>query len=335
MPFSETSSYCQSLGGTQVFISLSYEFTFMKTFTQGLFAQPWLSITRDPTDNKWYNPDGTTPFISWWSTGEPSLNGDCATFKSTDPQGMKATPCWSIQPAMCKQMPAICPDPKKIYGGQYTRSGNITSPGYPVQYYNNLDCLYTITSPNKTYITLTFNPYLVEGYVDYVLIYDGPDTTYPSLGSTSSALKLEYESTNNSVTLKFHTDRSITNKGWLLKWNAKSNTPPVIQSGNGGNFTSPNYPNDYDSYTEQMFYLTVADGFQVNVTIDDFLTENRFDVLEVYDNYTIPGVNMIANLTGDSIAPWNWLSQSSHVTMRFRTDGSVQKRGFHGYWTIQ
>lgn len=43
-----------------------------------------------------------------------------------------------------------------------------------------------------------------------------------------------------------------------------------------------------------MYYFSVADGFQVNVTIDDFLTENRFDVLEVYDNYTIPGVNMIA-----------------------------------------
>nr|pir hypothetical protein R02D5.2 - Caenorhabditis elegans [Caenorhabditis elegans] len=151
----------------------------------------------------------------------------------------------------------------------------------------------------------------------------------------TSSSKLTFESTSNSVSLVFHTDKTVTKKGWLLNWNAKAYTPNVNQSGNGGNFTSPNYPNDYDSYTEQMYYFSVADGFQVNVTIDDFLTENRFDVLEVYDNYTIPGVNMIANLTGDSIAPWNWLSQSSHVTMRFRTDGTNQKRGFHGYWTIQ
>lgn len=145
MTFAEADGYCQSLGGSQAFMMNSYEFTFMKSYTQGMFAQPWLGVTRNLTNNKWYNNDGTTPYSSWWIAGEPSLNGDCVSFKSTDKQGIRATQCWSIQPVICKQMPALCPDPNKKYGGLHTRTGNITSPGYPVQYYNNLDCFYSIT----------------------------------------------------------------------------------------------------------------------------------------------------------------------------------------------
>lgn len=110
------------------------------------------------------------------------MNGDCATFKGAGASGLKATQCYSIQPALCRQMPALCPS-QTSYGGQYTGSGTITSPGYPNQYYNNLDCVYTILSPNNTYITMQFSPYMVEEYFDWIDLFDGPNTTYPFLGT--------------------------------------------------------------------------------------------------------------------------------------------------------
>ncbi|CAL2045975.1 unnamed protein product [Caenorhabditis brenneri] len=335
MTYPETASYCQSLGASQMFISVSKELTFLNYFTVGLFAQPWLAITRNVTSNKWYNSDGTTPFSTWWSTGEPGLNGDCATFKSVDPQGMKATPCYSIQPAMCKQMPALCPTTTS-YGGLYTRSGTIKSPGYPDQYYNNLDCWYSITAPNNTYITLEFNPYLVEKTFDYCMIYDGANGTGTYLGKTDEYTnpRYEFESSSNHVSFKFHTDRTITSNGWLLTWNAKVYSAPVIQNGTSGNFTSPNYPNNYDPYTEQLYHINAPDGFHVNVTIDDFLTEAKYDVLEVYNTSSVIANNLVANLSGNSTAPWSWVSPSNVVTMRFKTDGSVQKRGFDVLWYI-
>ncbi|CAI2353403.1 unnamed protein product [Caenorhabditis sp. 36 PRJEB53466] len=335
MTYYEAINYCQSIGGAQVFISTDRERTYLIDFTSSSFAQPWLGITRNTTTNKWYNSDGTTPLIAYWLTGEPSENGDCATFKGTSPSGMKATPCYSIQPALCKQQPALCPE-QRYYGGLSTRSGTIQSPGYPTQYYNNLNCWYTITSPVNTYITILFSPYLVEETFDYVDLYDGPNSSYPFLGSTDYwwYTRYDFESSNNSVSFIFHTDNIITDKGWLATWSAKSNTPPISQSGQNGSFTSPNYPNDYDAYTEQLYYITAPLGFQVNVTIDDFTTEANYDVLEVYNTSYVTTNGLIANLSGSAVAPWSWVSPSRYVTMRFKSDAIINKKGFHIFWFL-
>uniref|UniRef100_A0A8R1DGK1 CUB domain-containing protein n=1 Tax=Caenorhabditis japonica TaxID=281687 RepID=A0A8R1DGK1_CAEJA len=168
----------------------------------------------------------------------------------------------------------------------------------PVQYYNNLNCWYTITSPVNTYITILFSPYLVEADFDYIDLYDGPNSSYPYLGTTDDWIQYRYdfESSSNSLSFKFHTDSIITDKGWLATWSAKSNTPPISQNGQNGSFTSPNYPNNYDPYTEQLYYITAPVGFHVNVTIDDFVTESTFDVLEVYNSSYVSTSSLIARL---------------------------------------
>ncbi|CAL2045974.1 unnamed protein product [Caenorhabditis brenneri] len=336
LTYAEADPFCQSIGGSQVFVFTARELTWLTDFTKASFALPWLATTRNVTSGLWYNSDKTTPTSSWWTTGEPSANGDCATFKGTGQSGLKATPCYSIQPALCRQMPALCPTTTN-YGGSSTRSGTIQSPGYPVQYYNNLNCLYSITSPVNTYITLLFSPYLLEDFFDYIDVYDGPNSSYPYLGTTDEwwYTRDSFESSSNSVSFIFHTDSIITDKGWLLTWNAKSNTPPISQSGQNGSFTSPNYPNNYDPYTEQLYYITAPIGFQVNVTIPDFNTEMNYDVLEVYNSSYVSSYNLVANLTGSAVAPWNWLSPSRYVTMRFKSDPIVQKKGFYVVWTIQ
>lgn len=335
MTYAEADPWCQSIGGSQAFIFTLRELTWLQDFTSGSFALPWLATTRNLTSGIWYNSDRTQPATSWWLAGEPSVNGDCATFKGIGPVGLKATPCYSIQPALCRQMPALCPS-QTNYGGSSSRSGTIQSPGYPVQYYNNLNCLYTITSPPNTYITMLFSPYILEDFFDYIDVYDGPNSSYPFLGTTDNwyYLRDDFESSSNVVSFIFHTDSVITDKGWLLTWNAKSNTPPISQSGLNGSFTSPNYPNDYDPYTEQLYYITAPTGFQVNVTIPDFTTELNYDVLEVYNTSYVGSSYLVANLSGPSVAPWSWVSPSRYVTMRFKSDWMVQKKGFQVNWTI-
>uniref|UniRef100_A0A1I7UVS5 C-type LECtin n=1 Tax=Caenorhabditis tropicalis TaxID=1561998 RepID=A0A1I7UVS5_9PELO len=336
LTYAEADPFCQSIGGSQVFVFTLRELTWLTDFTKSSFAQPWLATTRNTTTGSWYNSDKTSPSTSFWTTGEPSLNGDCATFKGMGASGIQATPCYSIQPALCRQMPALCPT-QTNYGGLSTRSGTITSPGYPVQYYNNLNCLYTITSPVNTYITLLFSPYMLEDFFDYIDVYDGPNSSYPYLGTTDDwwYIRDDFESSSNVVSFIFHTDSIITDKGWLLTWNSKSNTPPISQSGQNGSFTSPNYPNNYDPNTEQLYYITAPTGFQVNVTITDFVTELNYDVLEVYNSSYVSSYNLVANLSGLAVAPWSWVSPSKYVTMRFRSDYMIQKKGFNIVWFIQ
>ncbi|CAB3397267.1 unnamed protein product [Caenorhabditis bovis] len=333
--FDEALKFCDGIGGILAFAEGYKENTFFKNFTSSLMVQPWMGVRRNATNGKFQSVTGKY-FYNNWLKGEPSANGDCATYRGIEPNGMKVTPCYNMQPALCKQMPALCPNQTE-YGGSLVRHGTIKSPGYPVQYYNNLNCVYTIHSPAGTYITIQFDPYLVENYYDYISVYDGNSTSSKYLGTTDIEgwyIRNDFESSDNALTFKFHTDSTITKQGWLATWNAKPNMPPIRVNGSSGELSSPNYPNNYDPYTEQAYYITGVDGFSVNVTFDDFITEQRYDYVEIYNSSTISTPYLVTNLTGPSIAPYTYISPGKYVTLRFITDSIVQKKGWHLIWSI-
>ncbi|CAI5444478.1 unnamed protein product [Caenorhabditis angaria] len=335
MTWDQAATFCSSIGGSSVYITSFTESTFVKNLTSSYLLQPWLAIHRNSTDGYFYDPRGYRVYSSYWATNEPGVNGDCASYRGLGVStGMQVTQCFSLQPALCKQQPAFCPNQTQ-YGGTYTRSGNITSPGYPVQYYNNLDCIYTINSPNGTYITIQFDPYLVEYELDYVAMYDGPNTSSKYLGEPSWFGKNSYESSSNVLTFKFHTDSTYTDRGWLATWAAKPTTPPIRVNGTNGTLQSGNYPENYDAYAEQLYYISVAYGFQINLTITDFNTETNYDVLQVYNASYISTSTLVANLSGSSVAPWNILSPSNYLTLKFTSDGYLQKKGWFANWFIQ
>ncbi|PIO69789.1 CUB domain protein [Teladorsagia circumcincta] len=109
------------------------------------------------------------------------------------------------------------------FGGRNIRSGTINSPGYPTQYYNNLDCYYQIEGPVDTYITITFTTVMMESFYDYIEIFDGENTT-KVIGEidTWMPIKNTFESTTNHMLVYFHTDAITTDVGWSAQWNVKS-----------------------------------------------------------------------------------------------------------------
>ncbi|EGT56384.1 CBN-CLEC-57 protein [Caenorhabditis brenneri] len=132
--------------------------------------QPWIGARRNTTTNKFYNIDGSYLTTLAWTTNEPSANGDCVTLKGAAPSGLQVTQCYQMQPAFCKQTPALCNS--AVLGGPTTWSGTFQSPGYPTQYYNNLDCRYLINAPNNTYITIDFYPFVIEEWYDSVELFE-------------------------------------------------------------------------------------------------------------------------------------------------------------------
>ncbi|CAI5444479.1 unnamed protein product [Caenorhabditis angaria] len=335
MTWDQAGPFCSSIGGSMVYVSTYTESVFLKNLSSYNLLQPWIAARRNTTNGNFYDSKGYTIPKSYWATNEPGVNGDCASYRGLGAStGRQVTQCFSLQPALCKQQPALCPNQTQ-YGGAYTRSGNITSPGYPVQYYNNLDCIYTINSPNGTYITLQFNPFIVEDDYDWVFVYDGPNTTSKYLGEPYYYGRNSYESSSNVITFKFHTDSSGTDRGWLASWAAKPATPAIRVTGTNGTLQSGNYPENYDAYSEQLYYISVAYGFQINLTITDFNTETNYDVLQVYNASYISTSTLVANLSGSSVAPWNILSPSNYLTLKFTSDGYLQKKGWFANWFIQ
>ncbi|PAV66227.1 hypothetical protein WR25_11770 [Diploscapter pachys] len=334
--WADAQSYCTSIGGNSISLRYGTENDLANNMTRSLVTPPWTAVYYNTTGKSWGNVDGST-FIGFWAKGEPNqANGNCASYRSTaDTNGFACTQCYDIQPAFCKQPGSVCNGGN--FGGPSTRKGTITSPNYPNTYYNNLDCQYMITSPNGTYITINFDPFIVEGSVDYVSIFDGPVNSSSTLIAkiTASTEKRQYETTGNQLLVWFHTDYSIVKDGWSAYWEARTITPPIYQNGSSGVLTSPNYPNDYPTYVEQLYFVTATPGFQVQANIDDFATENRFDQLLVFDGLVQTSEFQVANLSGSTgVAPWNYVFTNNTFSLRFFTDGSVQYKGWHLKWSL-
>ena len=103
-----------------------------------------------------------------------------------------------------------------------TREGSFSSPGYPAQYGNGLNCNYTIANPGQDFIVATF----VETFdieqgrrgcnYDRVEVMD--TATNRSRGSYCGGERPAPVSTRGPMTVRFITDGSITKSGFKLSW---------------------------------------------------------------------------------------------------------------------
>ncbi|XP_030424725.1 CUB and zona pellucida-like domain-containing protein 1 [Gopherus evgoodei] len=99
---------------------------------------------------------------------------------------------------------------------QYS-SGTFQSPFYPGNYPNNADCVWEIEAVSNFRVTLSFSVIETEGgtcQYDYIEIYDGPLHTSPLLGKICHGSYLTYTSSSNLMTVRFHSDLSVTNRGF-------------------------------------------------------------------------------------------------------------------------
>ncbi|CAJ0590838.1 unnamed protein product [Cylicocyclus nassatus] len=308
-------------------MNLQSDWAALTSLTSSQRLPPWMGATRT-SNGAWKWNNGISVSSAYWANNEPSIYGDCATLRSN---GLTACPCYSLQPAFCKMQPQLCNGGK--FGGPNIQSGSISSPGYPLQYYNNLDCYYQIEGPPGTYITIRFDPFYVESYLDYVEIYEG-NTTSKLIGDLDTYMpsKTGFESNSNQMLVYFHTDSMITDLGWSVQWAAKKSSSPITEMGRSGSMNSPKYPGDYDPFLEQLYYVTAPDGTRVSVTFDDFSTEQDNDFLEIYDGGSI-SATLIANLSGHAVAGKTLTTSGNHLAMRFITDGDMQYYGWHMTWT--
>ncbi|XP_029141431.1 deleted in malignant brain tumors 1 protein-like [Protobothrops mucrosquamatus] len=101
-------------------------------------------------------------------------------------------------------------------------SGSFKSPYYPSNYPNNVDCLWEIQVKNNYQIRLTLQNFVLEGCdrcrCDYVEIYDGPLHTGSPLGRICYGSYHTFTSSSNMMTIKFHTDSSVTRRGFLANY---------------------------------------------------------------------------------------------------------------------
>ncbi|XP_075791900.1 scavenger receptor cysteine-rich domain-containing protein DMBT1-like [Pelodiscus sinensis] len=100
-------------------------------------------------------------------------------------------------------------------------SGTLSSPFYPGNYPNNADCVWEIEAMNNFCITLLFRDIATEDgncRYDYIEIYDGPLNTSPLIAKICYGSYLSYTSSSNLMTVRFHSDSSVTNTGFRAEY---------------------------------------------------------------------------------------------------------------------
>jgi len=105
---------------------------------------------------------------------------------------------------------------------------NTNNPGW---YTHNESFSFTICPGGAISIAINFSFFETEPQNDYVIIYDGPNNTFPILGGPYSGVNLPPQITSSGcITIDFISDVNVAAEGFELSWESQISIPqpPVI-----------------------------------------------------------------------------------------------------------
>jgi CUB domain. len=97
-----------------------------------------------------------------------------------------------------------------------------------------------------------------------------------------------------------------------------------------GEFTTNNYPQEYNKNSECQWVIQVTKGFQIELNFTDFRLEDSFDYVDIYDGPT-KSSKSIGRYTGFRDIPIA-TSSSNSMSVYFYTDGEDQYPGFRAVY---
>jgi len=218
-------------------------------------------------------------------------------------------------------------------------SGTVMSPNYPNNYPNSRVCKSKIRVANGFRVQLNFSEIDIESHgtcsFDSLSIYNGPDETAPLLGrycDRHAASTLT--SSSNEVLIVFKSDISNTGRGFRANYNSISGGCGGVLTFRNGYIYSPNYPNNYPTNTQCQWTIIVQQGHNVQINFTDFDMEShsscRYDYLQIIDGY---GVNATELARGCGTTSPGFIQSTGNVMIiKFRSDASLTRRGFKGYY---
>ena len=95
---------------------------------------------------------------------------------------------------------------------------------------------------------------------------------------------------------------------------------------------SPNYPHNYRDNTVMCYKIVTDHNTKIHLEFSDFTTEAGQDNLEVFDGIDDKATSL-GIFSGDKV-PSAITSTSNYIFMRFKTDGSVTKKGFRMLYNV-
>uniref|UniRef100_F7D8H4 Cubilin n=1 Tax=Ornithorhynchus anatinus TaxID=9258 RepID=F7D8H4_ORNAN len=230
-------------------------------------------------------------------------------------------------------------------GGTFNASfGTIRSPAYALSDYpNNMDCTYLISVRDGKVVELKFNDFNLEASdycsADYVAVRDGLEPGAPLLGKfCGSELPARIRSSGDHLRLEFRTNFFQGARGWRASF--RETLGPQHGCGGyltrpGDTFGSPDTDSDgrYDRNLDCVWTISVPPNGLINLTFTVFALEDAtargclYDYVKLYDGAS-ENASLVGEFCGSSM-PASFLSGGNFLTVKFVSDGSLERPGFN------
>lgn len=225
---------------------------------------------------------------------------------------------------------------ESVCGNHFTETkGSFTSPGYPLPYQNNKDCIYSIEVP-KGRIKVKFESFDVEGRMP-VCLYDFlevKEIRYFELSSTQAESRrrrycgnekppIIYSTRGSNLWFRFKSDLSGGQSGFVANYrtiSAGEGTCGGTLSDPSGFIYSQNYPYHFPPGQECVWKIRVASDMYVHLYFDtlnfgvknDGVCDNGF--LELYDGLDVSS-NKLGVYCGD-LMPSKIISRTNQFMIK-------------------
>ncbi|XP_053268342.1 cubilin [Pleuronectes platessa] len=212
--------------------------------------------------------------------------------------------------------------------------GYISSPNYPQNYPQNIDCIWVITVPNGEAVQIDFeDEFYIEPTAqcmyDYLEVRDGSiinaDLISRLCGNTRPSTQ---HSTGSSMLLRFRTDTSVTHNGFKAKYSKATCGGTYL--GQNGMVYSPGFPgSNYPDISNCEWYLEGPTGHYLTLSYGNFSLQTSqgcsSDYVEIRE-YNASG-RLLGRHCGSDL-PASVDTSDSFAYIRFVSDTSGNAAGF-------
>ena len=241
-----------------------------------------------------------------------------------------------------------------VCNAQYDEPDIISSPYYPSDYSNNLDCVYNITAPESMTIALEIHDFAIQSEstitptfsptsqtfndcpYDFLSVFDAPENDESQLigvycGGIND-IPMFIRSTGRHLYIRFKSDTSVADRGFLISFTF--NEPIVCNQTvtEPGLISSPYFPQYYPSNLHCDYVIKAPSKYQVRLTIHNFELEASAlclsDSLTLYDSSSDDSESYIGSFCGVYVSR-QIQSTATNLLVRFKTDDINERRGFN------
>ncbi|KAJ3603850.1 hypothetical protein NHX12_028591 [Muraenolepis orangiensis] len=220
-------------------------------------------------------------------------------------------------------------------------SGTITSPNWPDKYPSKKACTWALSATPGHRIKIAFNELDMEAHLecayDHIEIYDGRDAKATSLGRFCGTKKPSpIMSSANKLFIRFFSDNSVQKKGFEASHTAECGGRLKAEVKTKDLFSHAQFgDNNYPGASDCQWVISAEKGYGVELIFQTFEIEEEadcgYDYMELFDGGDTKSPRL-GRYCGSG-PPEEIYSAGDSIVLKFRSDDTINKKGFHVRYT--